>query len=163
MRKSIVCLAASVLMLSMGACSTKSCDEGGGRVCEAASETKIAKSEVYTGVLPAADAMGIVYTLRLNYGTADNGEYDLVESYLAGDDKSNVSGITVRESYSSEGSFTVKKGSGENSGKTYLKLQNSAGAPIYFIVNPDTTITMVNESLQPSENKDLNYTLTLAK
>lgn len=163
MRKSIICLAASVLIISMGACSTKNCDEGGGKACEAASETKIAKSEVYTGVVPAADAMGIVYTLRLDYTTADNGEYDLVEAYLAGGDKSNASGITVKESYSSAGSFTVEKGSGENAGNTYIKLQNSAGAPICFIVNPDSTITMVNESLQPSENKDLDYTLTLAK
>ena len=44
--------------------------------------------KVYTGLLPAADAEGVRYTLKLDYDDDKNnmeGDYDLLETYVVGD------------------------------------------------------------------------------
>lgn len=170
MKKSFYLAAAALAMMSMAACSgnntNKSCDGDGS--CKSK-----CKDQVYTGVLPAADAAGVRYTLTLDYDDDHNytdGDYDLIETYLLTDSVS-ATGYKDGQSFKSEGDFTVMKGSGENEGKTYLKLvqdakdsaKGSNAGPMYFLVESDSTVVMVDSDLQTSVNPDLNYTLKLVK
>lgn len=162
MKKTI--LAAAVLAtLTFGACSNSN------NSCASAGSCHNVDDQVYTGVLPAADAAGVRYTLALDYDKDDNckeGDYKLTETYLEADSTS-VAGHKDRNSFTSEGDFTVRT----QDGKKYLKLvrdaddsaKGSAEGPLYFLVDSDSTLTLVNADLQPSENSALNYTLRLAK
>lgn len=127
------------------------------------------KVEVYTGVLPAADADGVRYDLRLDYDDDHNftdGDYDLRETYLTADSTA-TSGYTDGKSFLSEGDFTVNK----QDGKTYLKLvqdlkDSQAGSnvgPMYFLVESDSTLVLVNDQLRKADNPDMNYTLRLSR
>lgn len=86
-------------------------------------------------------------------------------------DSTKASGFRDAASFKSEGDFTVISGQGADSNKKYLKLvkdnrDSSAGSvdgPLYFLVDSDSTLVMVNDQLQPSETPGLNYTLTLVK
>ena len=139
---------------------------------KSSTETRGDIKETYTGILPAADVDGIRYTLKLDYDEDRDyayGDYDLVETYLTSDSLS-ASGYTDKDTFKSEGDFSVEQGKGNMSGKKYLKLtpdaKDAAGAgsgPLYFLIESDSTIIMVNESLQPSETPGLNYTLQLVK
>lgn len=169
MKKSIYLAAAALAMMSMAACSGYNSNQANGGNYAKAYD----KDQVYTGVLPAADAAGVRYTLTLDYDDDHNytdGDYDLIETYLVTDSVS-ATGYKDGQSFKSEGDFTVMKGSGENEGKTYLKLvqdvkdsaQGSNAGPMYFLVESDSTVVMVNSDLQTSVNPDLNYTLKLVK
>ena len=125
--------------------------------------------ELYTGILPAADADGVKYELRLDYDDDHNfndGDYDLRETYLTADTTS-ASGYTDGKTIMSEGDFTVNK----KDGLTYLKLvqdlkdsqPGSNAGPMYFLVESDSTLTLVNDQLQKAENPDMNYTLRLSR
>ncbi len=160
MKKSIFMAAAAALMVFMGACSTKECQKG-------ADCTKADKEEVYTGVLPAADCDGVRYTLHMDFDDEDNdGDYKLVETYLAADSTSAM-GYKDVKTFKSEGDFTIEK----QGDKTYYKLvkdvkdsmEGSADTPMYFVVDSDSTITMTNQNLEVSETPGMNYTLTVAK
>lgn len=160
--------AAAMTMLALAACSnnngscTKDCDGKKGD-----------KEEVYTGILPTADAEGVRYTLKLEYDDDHNytdGDYDLVEVYLA-NDSTSATGYKDSARFKSEGDFTVINGTGDNASKKYLKLvqdakDSAAGSnagPIYFLVESDSTLVMVNSHLEESSNPGLNYTLKLVK
>lgn len=158
--KKTFCMAAAALavlaMTSCGNCNNK-CNKG----------EKI-DDLTYTGILPAADAEGIRYSLKLDYDDDKNnmeGDYDLVETYLLSDSLA-VAGVRDGASYKSEGDFTVV----EQGGKKYLKLvkdqedsNTNAASNLYFEVSSDSTLTMVNSELQPAANSDLNYTIKLVK
>lgn len=159
MKKTIFSLVAlSILTLGAASCNQNRGDNPGLR------------EEVFTGVLPAADALGVRYTLKLDFDDDHNytdGDYDLVETYLYGDTLS-ATGTRDAASFKSEGDFTLEK---NQNGKSYLKLVQNAkdssagsnGGPLYFLVDSDSTITMVNADLQPSETPGMNYTLKKAK
>lgn len=166
MKKSVYLMSAAVAMIALASCS------GNNGKCSGDKECKLDKKELYTGVLPAADAAGIRYQLKLDWDddNCNEGDYDLRETQLVSDTTS-VAGVTDGKTFDSEGDFTVMKGSGENAGKTYLKLvrdtkdsdpESNAG-PMYFLVESDSTLVMVNADLQVSENPELNYTLKLQK
>ncbi|MDE6297378.1 MAG: copper resistance protein NlpE N-terminal domain-containing protein, partial [Muribaculaceae bacterium] len=119
--------------------------------------------------LPAADADGIRYTLKLDYDDdKDNkaGDYDLTEVVLTGDSTS-ATGFKDKATYLSEGDFTIV----EKDGKTYLKLVKdakesnaAASATLNFVVSSDSTITMVNDNLEAApDSTALNYTLKIVK
>lgn len=160
MKKSLFMGAAALALFSLASCNsnckTDTCDKG---KCDD-------KDVVYTGVLPAADCDGVRYTLALDYDHHDNdGDYHLVETYLKAD---SVAALGYKDvaTFASEGDFTVVK----QDGKTYLKLVKDvkdssakAVASLNFLVDSDSTITLVNDQLQPSENPALNYTLSIAK
>lgn len=163
MKAPFYAVAATLAMVGLAACSGNNCSSN------SAANTKGDIDEVYTGVLPAADAAGVRYTLKLDYDDdAKNmhGDYDLVETYLVTD---SVGTLGVRDgvSYKSEGDFT----STQKDGKTYLTLvqdkkdssAGSVGGPLYFLVESDSTLVMVNADLQPSAADSLNYTLTKVK
>ncbi len=76
-------------------------------------------------------------------------------------------GFKDGKSFKSEGDFTVM----DKDGKKYLKLvkdakdsaEGSAETPMYFLVESDSTIVMVNQNLEVSETPGMNYTLKLSK
>lgn len=159
--KKMLLFATALIALLPVACShsEKSC-----------SGSDCSKDAVYTGVLPAADADGVRYTLTLDYDDDHNyttGDYDLVEVYLQGDTTS-ATGYHDAASYRSEGDFSVITGQGADSSKKYIKLvkdardssTGSVDGPLYFMITSDNTLEMVNDQLQPSETPGMNYTLT---
>lgn len=161
--KKLILGAAAMTLVMMAACSGNPGSGMPGKY----------KDEVYTGVIPAADAAGVRYTLKLDYSDDHNytdGDYDLVEVYLAGDSLSST-GYKDAARFKSEGDFTVIDGTGANSSRKYLKLvqdarDSSAGSnagPIYFLVESDSTIVMVNADLEPSATPGMNYTLKLVR
>lgn len=160
MKKMIYLAAAALSMLSMAACSGNKCD---GNKCADRED------EVYTGVLPAADADGIRYTIKLDYDddkANKEGDYDLTEVVLTSDSTA-VTGVKDKNTYLSEGDFTVV----EKDGKTYLKLvkdqkkSNAAAAStLNFLVSSDSTLVMVNDALDAVPDSTAQfYTLKLVK
>lgn len=160
MKKTFYLTTAVLAVISITSCSgTK---KSGSEPAETRSQ-----QEVYSGILPAADADGIKYTLKLDYSSDPDfksGIYDLEESYLMVDSLSS-DGIKTIQTDNSNGNFTIFEGEGSNSGKYYLKLVDQADSiaatPVFFLVENDSTITMVNAELEPSPNPDFNYSLTL--
>lgn len=160
MKKTLLMGAAALAMISMAACT------GNKTTCDSATCAKGDIDAVYTGVLPAADADGVRYTLKLDYDdNGTKGDYDLIETYILGDTIS-ATGYKDGKTFTSEGDFTVTK----QDGKTVIKLvkdqkDSAAGSidtPIYFIVDSDSTITMTNQDLDVSTTPGMNYTLKLA-
>lgn len=128
------------------------------------------KEMLYSGVLPAADACGTVYTLKLDYDDDNNytdGDYTLVENSLTTD--SITGAINEAATAYSEGDFTKKSKVVGDSTVEYLELVPDAkdllGAAsntnLYFIVNADQSLTLVSSDLTKSDVEGLNYTLTL--
>lgn len=163
--KKMILGAASLAVLMMAACS--------GKNSTYSNMPGNDKDEVYTGVLPAADADGVRYTLKLDYSDDNNyttGDYDLVEVYLRGDSLSATS-YKDGERFKSKGDFTVMDGTGDNSAKKYIKLTQDAkdsskgsnGGPMYFLVESDSTLVMVNAELEQSVMPGMNYTLKLVR
>lgn len=163
MKKSIFIAAAAISLMSMAACTGNQKSNGDSKFADGD------KKELYTGVLPAADTDGVRYALQLDYDDDHNytdGDYDLLETYLEADTTSAL-GFKDGKSYKSEGDFTVM----DKDGNKYLKLvqdvkDSQAGSnvgPMYFLVESDSTIVMVNSDLQKAENPEMNYTLKLSK
>lgn len=162
MKKAFLSLAALALV-AVGAVSCQSkCDKAAGVMNN--SDDDVA----YTGLIPAADALGVRYTLLLDYDDNNTkGDYDLIETYVMADTLS-ASGLKDADSFKSEGDFTVGK---TQDGKSYLKLvqdlkdssAGSAAGPLYFLVDSDSTLTLVGEDLQPSVTPGMNYTLNKVK
>lgn len=130
------------------------------------------KEVLYSGILPAADAEGTVYTLKLDFDDDNNytdGDYTLIENSLAADSVAPSGMKAVATSYS-KGDFT--KQSKEVDGQTveYITLtpdaKDALGAPsassAYFVVNADGSLTMVSQSLEMPVMADL-YTLSVVK
>lgn len=162
--------AATMAMLMLAACSNNGAQGG---KCDGKCGDCKKGDQVYTGVLPAADAEGVRYTLKLDYDDDHNytdGDYDLVEVYLA-NDSTSATGYSDTARFKSEGDFTVINGTGDNSSKKYLKLVQDAkdsapgsnAGPIYFLVASDSTLVMVNADLEESTTPGMNYTLKLVK
>lgn len=161
--KKMIFMFAAVAAMCLAACSGN-CDKSAGKVGKT-------DDKVYSGVLPAADADGVRYTLKLDYSDDHNyttGDYDLVEVYLQSDTTSFI-GYKDGAGFKSEGDFSVINGQGENSNTKYLKLvqdvkDSSAGSnagPIYFRIDNDSTLTMVNAQLEAPTTP--GYTLKLVR
>lgn len=162
MRKTILGAAALVAVLAMGSCESQK---------ENGSESKQDRKEMFTGVVAAADAPGIRYDLKLDYDSTDNGgSYELKQIYLESDSTA-TDGVKDGKEFESKGDFSVL----DKEGKSYLKLVQDATScqkdsacsaactPVCFLVDSDSTLTLVNADLQVSENPSLNYTLKLKK
>ncbi len=158
MKKMIYFAAAAMSVLSLAACSGNKCGDG---------KCADRPDEIYSGVLPAADADGISYTLKLDYDDDKGnqaGDYDLNETVLTADS----TGFQHKATYLSEGDFTVM----EKDGKKYIKLVKdakesnaSAANSLTFLVSSDSTLTMVNEQTLEAapDSVGMNYTLKLTK
>ena len=160
MKKVIYLSAAALSMLSMAACSGNKC--GGGKCAER-------PDEVYTGVIPMADADGMSLTLKLDYDDDKGnkeGDYNLSEQVLETDSVS-ASGVNVKSTFMSEGDFKII----DRDGKKYVKLsidrKDSApeASPYTFLISSDSTLTMVNDNTFEAapDTVGLNYTLKLQR
>lgn len=156
MKKLIYAASIALVALSMAACSDK------GKDCKGRDGDR---KEVYTGVLPAADAEGIRYTLSLDYdddhGYTD-GDYKLVQTYLVSD---SVAKLKYRDSVSfkDKGDFTVSADSGKKVIKLTPSPKSKNGEILYFLVDNDSTLTLTTADLQAPVSSDLNYSLRLVK
>ncbi len=160
MKKTLLGIA--LVSLAFASCSDKNCN---GEKCDAKSD----RTELYAGILPAADAQGVLYSLVLDYDDDDNyttGDFELTQSYLMNDTVA-ASGIRAGLTSVAEGDFTLgTKGTSSETVK-YLTLTpkakdaigNADSAPLYFLINDDNTLTLVNSELTKAENDSLNYTL----
>lgn len=156
-------MAAAAAALLMAACTSNQKQTNDTTATPSASDNQ---EVVYAGVLPAADAAGIQYTLTLDYDDDNNsGDYSLIETTLDYDSVSPA-GYKNGAVFTSKGDFTVEEATPATNGKKYLKLvedtQGAPGAgPIYFLIDSGSAITMVGEDLQPAASPDMNYTLTI--
>ena len=157
MKKTFFVSAAAVALLSLAACS------GNKSASDQTVAEETSKNVTYDGILPAADCDGIRYTLNLDYAGDNDGSYKLDQIYLIVD-KTVPSGYKDKASFKSEGNFAVES----KDAKKYIKLTEAAkpdATPevMYFLVDSDSTLTMVNADLEVSTSPGLNYTLKLEK
>ena len=113
---------------------------------------------VFEGILPAADGPGIQYVLSVD-SVGPNGEsgYTLVTTYL------DAEGQGKNKTFTSKGKKQVIQKDVNNKKKTAIKLTPDNGeAPVYFVVVNDTTLRLVNDSLQEAVS-DLNYDIIQVK
>lgn len=163
MKKSILAMGAVVLALSIASCTDSA------TTTQNVGDTKKGDKEVlYSGLLPAADADGIVYALKMEYDDDNNfmdGDYRLMETTLVTDSLGMQAGAT---SYTS-GDFKVETKTVDGKEIKYIKLlpdaKDALGAPSacsnYFIVEEDNSLTMVSADLTRVANDSLNYTLSV--
>ena len=110
---------------------------------------------VYEGILPAADGPGIQYVLSVD-SDGESG-YTLVTTYL------DAEGPGKNKSFTSKGKKEVIQKDVNNKKKTVIKLTPDDGdTPVYFVVVNDTTLRLVNDSLQEAVS-DLNYDIIQVK
>ncbi|MCM1377774.1 MAG: copper resistance protein NlpE [Clostridium sp.] len=163
MKKLVIPMAVAMFALSFGACSNKSCKS-------VAPDCVDGRDQVYTGVLPAADADGVRYTLKLDYDDDNgftDGDYDLVVSYLKSDSTLR-SGVRDSISFASKGDFRVVNGKDADASKKYLELKPESryanADALNFLVESDSTLVLVGPDLSmPVPASGLNYTLKLVK
>ncbi len=105
-----------------------------------------------------ADGPGIQYVLSVDsVGPDGESGYTLVTTYL------DAEGQGKNKSFTSKGKKQVIKKTVDNKQKTAYKLTpNDGDAPVYFVVVNDTTLRLVNDSLQEAVS-DLNYDIIQVK
>ena len=113
---------------------------------------------VYEGVLPAADGPGIDYVLTLNAATDGvDTTYTLDMTYL------DAEGQGKNKTFSSKGKQqTIQKVVNKKPTKAVKLTPNDGEAPMYFVIVNDTTLRLVNDSLQEAVS-DLNYDIIKVK
>ena len=154
-----------VIMLAAVVAALASCQSKANKAAEAQADslalamTPITEmTEVYAGTLPAADGPGIQYVLSVD-SVGPNGEsgYTLVTTYL------DAEGQGKNTSFTSKGKRQVIQKDVNNNKKTAYKLTPDNGdSPVYFVVVNDTTLRLVNDSLQEAVS-DLNYDIIQVK
>lgn len=155
-----------VIMLAAVVAALASCQSKAHKAAEAqedsiavATMTPITEeTEVYEGVLPAADGPGIRYVLALNTLTNGNDTtYTLEMTYLDADGKGQ------NKTFTSKGKQQMMQTNVNNRRRKAIKLTpNDGEAPMYFVVVNDTTLRMVNDSLQEAVS-NLNYDIYRVK
>lgn len=128
------------------------------------------KEILYSGILPSADALANVYTLKLDYDDDHNytdGDFIMVENSLLDTVGANPL-KEVATSYT-EGDFRKESKVVDGVNVEYIRLIPDAkdalgipsGCSMYFIVNEDGSLTMVSADLQKAVDPEMNYTLTV--
>ena len=151
-----------VMMIAAIAAALVSCQSKGNQNNDTMSEgvMTVAANDssavaVYEGILPAADGPGIQYVLSI--GPDGESGYTLVTTYL------DAEGQGKNKSFTSTGKRQVIQKDVNNNKKTAYKLTpNDGEAPVYFVVVNDTTLRLVNDSLQEAVS-DLNYDIIQVK
>lgn len=165
MKKIVMFGLAAVAALTFASCD-KSCSKG-----ECATKSDNDKEVLYSGILPAADAQGTVYTLKLEFDDDNNytdGDFTMVENTLAADTVAASGLKEVATSYT-EGDFRKLSKEVDGAKVDYIQLtpdaKDALGTPsaasMYFIVNADESLTMVGADLQKAVDPAMNYTLTI--
>ena len=113
---------------------------------------------VYEGILPAADGPGIDYVLTLNAATDGvDTTYTLDMTYL------DAEGQGQNKTFTSNGKQQTVHKVVNKKPVTAVKLTPKNGeAPMYFVIVNDTTLRLVNDSLQEAVS-DLNYDIIKVK
>ena len=154
-----------VIMLEAVVAALASCQSKANKAAEAQADslalamTPITElTEVYEGTLPAADGPGIQYVLSVDsVGPDGESGYTLVTTYL------DAEGPGKNKSFTSKGKKEVIQKDVNNKKKTAIKLTpNDGDTPVYFVVVNDTTLRLVNDSLQEAVS-DLNYDIIQVK
>ena len=154
-----------VIMLAAVVAALASCQSKANKAAEAQADslalamTPITElTEVYEGTLPAADGPGIQYVLSVDsVGPDGESGYTLVTTYL------DAEGPGKNKSFTSKGKKEVIQKDVDNKKKTAIKLTPDDGdTPVYFVVVNDTTLRLVNDSLQEAVS-DLNYDIIQVK
>ncbi len=171
MKKTLIIGLAALAALGFTACN---CNGKADSTCDKTAKCSKADKEVlYSGILPAADAQGTVYTLKLEFDSEHNGtegDYALVETTLASD-TTVVSGLKEVATSYTKGDFRKESKQVEGATVDYIRLipdaedalGDASASSLYFLVNEDESLTMVNASLEKSVSPELNYTLTVVK
>lgn len=158
----------ALLGLFLAPLALASCGNCNNGICNNSGDDKV---EIYSGILPAADAEGILYTLRLDYDDDHNftdGDYDLTQTALVSDSTA-MAVVNDGPVNFTEGDFRIQSKNVNGTDTRYIRLvpkaKKSLGAAdnstLYFLVNGDNTLTLVNADLTKAANDSLNYTLTL--
>ena len=148
-----------VMMIAALAAALVSCQSKGTQNNDAvAMDESVMAVAVYEGILPAADGPGIQYVLSVDsVGPDGESGYTLVTTYL------DAEGPGKNKSFTSKGKKEVIQKDVDNKKKTAIKLTpNDGDTPVYFVVVNDTTLRLVNDSLQEAVS-DLNYDIIQVK
>lgn len=155
-----------VIMLAAVVAALASCQSKANKAVEAELESiamevmspTVGTTEVYEGLLPAADGPGIRYVLTLNMFTdANDTTYTLDMTYLDADGKGKD------ETFTLAGKPQMIRKTVENKQKSALKLApNDGSEPVYFVIANDTTLTLSNEGLEEVVS-NLNYNIVRVK
>ncbi len=163
MKKTVMLGLAAVAALGFTACNNSNAASGVAKSGD--------KEVLYSGILPAADAQGTVYTLKLEFDDDHNytdGDFTMVENTLASDTISASGLKEVATSYT-KGDFRKESKQVDGATVEYIRLVPDAkdalgaasGSSMYFIINADESLTMVGADLQKAANPEMNYTLTV--
>ena len=154
-----------VIMLAAVVAALASCQSKANKTVEAQADSiaitmtpTTRLTEVYTGTLPAADGPGIDYVLTLNAAT-DNADtvYTLDMTYL------DAEGQGQNKTFTSKGKQETVQKVVNKKPVTAVKLTPKDGeTPMYFVVVNDTTLRLVNDSLQEAVS-NLNYDIIKVK
>lgn len=148
-----------VIMLAAVVAALASCQSKANKAAEAEADSlAIAMTpitdvgEVFVGTLPAADGPGIDYVLTLNAATDGlDTLYTLDLTYLDAQGNSQNKVVTTKGKQQ-----TIQKVVNKMPKKAVKLTPESGAAPMYFVVVNDTTLRLVNDSLQEAVS-DLNY------
>lgn len=164
MKKTLILGLAAMAALGFTACSNSNATS---------TDTKAKggdKEVLYSGILPAADAQGTLYTLKLEFDDDNNytdGDFMMVENTLDADTLSFSGLKEVATSYT-KGDFRKESKQVDGVMVEYIKLlpdaKDALGTPSasssYFILNADGSLTMTGADLQKPAMAE-NYTLTV--
>ncbi len=154
-----------VIMLAAVVAALASCQSKANKAAEAEADSLSIEmapitevTEVYEGTLPAADGPGIDYVLTLNAATDGvDTTYTLDMTYL------DAEGQGKNKTFSSKGKQqTIQKVVNKKPTKAVKLTPNDGEAPMYFVIVNDTTLRLVNDSLQEAVS-DLNYDIIKVK
>ena len=154
-----------VIMLAAVVAALASCQSKANKAAEAEADSLSIEmapitevTEVYEGTLPAADGPGIDYVLTLNAATDGvDTTYTLDMTYL------DAEGQGKNKTFSSNGKQqTIQKVVNKKPTKAVKLTPNDGEAPMYFVIVNDTTLRLVNDSLQEAVS-DLNYDIIKVK
>lgn len=154
-----------VILLAAVVAALVSCQSKGNKAEQAEADSlamamvpTMEETQVYEGVLPAADGPGIRYILTLNtLANATDTTYTLDLTYLDADGKGKD------KTFTSKGKPQMIQKTVKNQKKSGIKLTPSDNSePVYFVIANDTTLTLANDSLETSVS-DLNYDIVRVK
>ena len=155
-----------VIMLAAVVAALASCQSKANKAAEAQADslalamTPITElTEVYEGTLPAADGPGIDYVLTLNAATDGiDTTFTLDMTYL------DAEGQGKNKTFTSKGKQQTIHKVVNKKPVTAVKLtpKDSNDSPMYFVIVNDTTLRLVNDSLQEAVS-DLNYDIIKVK
>lgn len=154
-----------VILLAAVVAALASCQSKANKAAEAEADslamamTPVTEmTEVFEGTLPAADGPGIDYVLTLNAATDGvDTTYTLDMTYL------DAEGQGKNKTFTSKGKQQMMQKMVNKQPKKAVKLTPSNGdAPMYFVIINDTTLRLVNDSLQEAIS-GLNYDIIKVK